>query len=148
MSGYLDASKDTEALRDNWVHSGDIGYVDEAGYVFLIDRKKDLVVTGGFNVFPRQVEDVLATHPAVAHSAVIGVPHDKWGEAVHAVVVIKPGNDVTADELIALVKEHKGSVWAPKTLDFTEALPLNPSGKVDKKALRAPYWAGHARQVN
>ncbi|WP_433662219.1 AMP-binding protein [Nocardia sp. CA-128927] len=148
MSGYLDSSKDTEALRDHWVHSGDIGYLDEAGYVFLIDCKKDLVVTGGFNVFPRQVEDVLATHPAVAHSAVIGVPHDKWGEAVHAVVVPKPGHSVTADELIALVKEHKGSVWAPKTLDFREALPLNPSGKVDKKALRAPYWAGHTRQVN
>ncbi|MCU1643923.1 MAG: Long-chain fatty acid--CoA ligase [Nocardia sp.] len=148
MSGYLDSGKDTEALRDGWVHSGDIGYLDADGYLFLVDRKKDLVVTGGFNVFPRQVEDVLTQHAAVAQCAVIGIPHPKWGEAVHAVVVPKPGHTVTAEQLIALVKAHKGSVWAPKTLDFVDTLPLNASGKVDKKALRAPYWAGHARQVN
>jgi acyl-CoA synthetase (AMP-forming)/AMP-acid ligase II len=107
-----------------------------------------MVVTGGFNVFPRQVEDILARHPGVAQCAVIGVPHDKWGEAVHAVVVAKQDQPVTTAELIALVKEHKGSVWAPKSVDFVAALPLNPSGKVDKKALRAPFWVGYARQVN
>ncbi|MFB7723746.1 AMP-binding protein [Nocardia sp. NPDC056100] len=148
MAGYLDSAKDSEAIRADWVHSGDIGYLDDAGYLFLVDRKKDLVVTGGYNVFPRQIEDVLATHPSVAQSAVIGVPHPKWGEAVHAVVVRRPGHPVTAFELIELVKEHKGSVWAPKTLDFVESLPLNASGKVDKKALRAPYWSGRDRQVN
>ncbi|MFJ4656767.1 AMP-binding protein [Nocardia sp. NPDC088792] len=148
MSGYLDPALNAEALRDDWVHSGDIGYVDEAGYLFLVDRKKDLVVSGGFNVFPRQVEDVLAGHAAVAHSAVIGIPHAKWGEAVHAVVVRKPGHVVEPEELIALVKQHKGSVWAPKTVEFVDALPLNPSGKVDKKALRAPHWAGRSRQVH
>ncbi|WP_123683144.1 AMP-binding enzyme [Amycolatopsis thermoflava] len=106
-----------------------------------------MIVTGGFNVFPRQVEDVLAQHPAVAQCAVFGVPDPKWGEAVKAVVVPKPGSDVGAEELIALVKEHKGSVWAPKSVDFVSALPLNASGKVDKKSLRAPYWAGQGRRI-
>ncbi|MFC5818722.1 acyl-CoA synthetase [Nonomuraea harbinensis] len=148
MAGYVNSGLDPEVMQDGWVRSGDIGFVDELGYVFIVDRKKDMIVTGGFNVFPRQIEDVLVTHPAVAQCAVIGVPDDKWGEAVKAVVVTRPGAEVTAEELIALVKERKGSVWAPKSIDFAATLPANPSGKIDKRSLRAPYWAGRRRQVN
>jgi acyl-CoA synthetase (AMP-forming)/AMP-acid ligase II len=130
------------------VHTGDIGYLDSDGFLYIVDRKREMVVSGGFNVFPRQVEDVLLAHPAVAQAAVIGVPHPKWGEAVHAVVVRRDGATASADELIAAVKERLGSVCAPKTVAFTDALPVNPSGKVDKRALRAPFWSGRDRQVS
>lgn len=148
MDSYLDPQKNAEAMRGGWVHSGDIGYIDEDGYVYIVDRKKDMIVTGGINVFPRQVEDILQEHPAVAQCAVIGIPHEKWGEVVSAFVVLRAGGTVTADELIAMVKARKGSVWSPKTLTFVDQLPLNASGKVDKKVLRAPYWAGRNRQVS
>jgi len=152
MLGYVDASRNAEAVRDGWVHTGDIGRLDEDGFLYLVDRKKDMVVSGGFNVFPRQVEDVLLGDPAVAQAAVIGIPHEKWGEAVHAFVVIKPGadvstGDVTTARLIDRVKQTLGSVCAPKTVDFLEELPVNPAGKVDKKSLRAPFWQGRDRQV-
>jgi acyl-CoA synthetase (AMP-forming)/AMP-acid ligase II len=147
MLGYLDPSRNHEALRDGWVHTGDIGRLDEHGFLYIVDRKKDMVVSGGFNVFPRQVEDVLSTHPAVAQSAVIGVPHQKWGEAVHAVVVVKPGAEVSEQELIDHVKSALGSVPAPKTIEFTDGVPVNPAGKVDKKAIRAPHWQGRVRQI-
>ena len=107
-----------------------------------------MVVSGGFNVFPRQVEDVLLGHVAVAQAAVIGVPHPKWGEAVHAVVVLRPGAQASADELIAAVKQELGSVSAPKTIAFAGELPVNPAGKLDKKALRVPFWAHQERQVS
>jgi acyl-CoA synthetase (AMP-forming)/AMP-acid ligase II len=147
MLGYVDASRNAEALRDGWVHTGDVGRLDEDGFLYLVDRKKDMVVSGGFNVFPRQVEDVLATHPAVAMSAVVGIPHEKWGEAVHAFVVLKDGAQVEDAELIALVKHELGGVAAPKTVERRTELPVNPAGKVDKKVLRAPFWAGRDRQV-
>jgi acyl-CoA synthetase (AMP-forming)/AMP-acid ligase II len=147
MLGYLDPSRNREALREGWVHTGDIGRLDEDGFLYIVDRKRDMVVSGGFNVFPRQVEDVLSTHPAVAQAAVIGVPHQKWGEAVHAVVVPKPGAQVTEGELIDHVKAALGSVPAPKTIDLIDSMPVNPAGKVDKKAIRAPYWQGRERQI-
>ena len=109
-----------------------------------------MVVTGGFNVFPREVEDVISAHPAVAQVAVIGVPDERWGEAVKALVVLKPGveqGDALREELVARVKDAKGSVQAPKSLDFVSAIPLTPIGKPDKKALRTTYWAGAARKV-
>ena len=150
MLGYLDPQRNAETVRDGWVHTGDIGRIDEEGYLYLVDRKKDMVVSGGFNVFPRQVEDVLCTHPTVAQAAVIGVPHEKWGETVLAMVVTRPGELTDSRlerELIAHVKSSLGSVPAPKQILFTEALPLNPAGKVDKKALRKPYWQNQDRQV-
>lgn len=150
MVGYLDATRNQETVRDGWVHTGDIGYLDESGFLFIVDRKKDMVVSGGFNVFPRQVEDVLATHPAVGQSAVIGVPHPKWGEAVLAVVVARSG-EITGPaletELINHVKAALGSVPAPKSVLFADELPLNPAGKVDKKAIRRPHWQGRTRQI-
>jgi acyl-CoA synthetase (AMP-forming)/AMP-acid ligase II len=147
MLGYVDASRNAEALRDGWVHTGDIGKLDDDGFLYIVDRKKDLVVSGGFNVFPRQVEDVLLGHPAVAQSAVIGVPHEKWGEAVHAFVVVKPGAEVTTEEIQAHVKAELGAIPSPKTVDFVTELPVNPAGKVDKKTLRIPFWQGRDRQV-
>jgi acyl-CoA synthetase (AMP-forming)/AMP-acid ligase II len=148
LLGYLDKARTPEVLRDGWVHTGDIGYLDADGFLYIVDRKREMVVSGGFNVFPRQVEDALLADPAVAQAAVIGVPHPKWGEAVHAVVVLRDGSAATAEGLIAGVKQKLGSVSAPKTIEFTDALPVNPSGKVDKKALRAPFWSGRDRQVS
>lgn len=147
MLTYVDSSRNAEALRGGWVHTGDIGTLDEDGFLYILDRKKDLVVSGGFNVFPRQVEDSLSSHSGVAQVAVIGIPHEKWGEAVHAVVVRKQGSAVEEQELIDLVKQQLGSVHAPKTIDFVESLPMNPAGKVDKKSIRAPFWAGRPRQI-
>jgi len=147
MLSYVDTARTAEALRDGWVHTGDVGYLDEHGFLYIVDRKRDMVVSGGFNVFPRQVEDVLLGHPAVAQAAVIGVPHPKWGEAVHAGVVLRSGAEASDDELITAVKKELGSVSAPKTVVFVDGLPVNPAGKLDKKALRAPFWSGHERQV-
>jgi acyl-CoA synthetase (AMP-forming)/AMP-acid ligase II len=145
MLGYVDSSRNAETIRNGWVHTGDIGYLDSDGFLYLVDRKKDMIVSGGFNVFPRQVEDVLLSHPAVAQAAVVGRPHPKWGEAVHAFVVLKA--EVPTEELVTLVKTQLGGVAAPKSVDVRDELPLNPAGKVDKKALRGPFWAGRTRQV-
>jgi len=151
MKGYHNLPEQTaEAFAGGWLHTGDIGRLDAEGFLFIIDRKKDMVVTGGFNVFPREVEDVLSAHPGVAQVAVIGVPDERWGEAVKALVVLKSGvdgGDALREELIESVKAAKGSVQAPKSLDFVAGIPLTPIGKPDKKALRAQYWAGAARKV-
>ena len=148
MSGYWNKPEETaEALKGGWLHTGDVAQQDDAGYYTIVDRKKDMIVSGGFNVFPREVEIVLGTHPAVAAAAVIGVPDDKWGEAVKAVIVLRPGQSVTPEELYALVKDQKGPHYAPKTVDFVETLPLTAVGKLDKKVLRAQYWDGSGRQV-
>ena len=136
-----------EALEGNWLHTGDIARSDEEGYLYIVDRKKDMIVTGGFNVFPREIEDVLMEHDSVSLAAVIGIPDAKWGEAVTALVVRKAGAEVAADTLISLVKERKGGPHAPKQVEFVDALPLTAVGKVDKKALREKYWTGQQRQV-
>lgn len=107
-----------------------------------------MIVSGGFNVFPREIEDVLAMHPAVSLAAVVGVPDEKWGEAVKALVVLKPGQTVDPAELITLVRSRKGPVYAPKSLELVDSLPLTPVGKLDKKALRGRYWTGRDRHVN
>jgi fatty-acyl-CoA synthase len=149
MAGYWKKPEQTaEALADGWLHTGDIARRDADGFYYIVDRKKDMIVSGGFNVFPREVEDVISAHPAVAAVAVIGVPDEKWGEAVKAVVVTRPGASVASEELISLVKDHKGSIHAPKSVDFVEALPVSALGKADKKALRAQYWGAAGRQVN
>ncbi|MEV0081819.1 AMP-binding protein [Saccharopolyspora sp. NPDC050642] len=128
-----------EALQGDWLHTGDIAYRDDRGYLHIVDRKKDMIVSGGFNVFPREVEDALTGHDAVSVAAVYGVADDKWGEAVTATVVLRPGHEVTPDELIRHVKSVKGSVQAPKQIRVVEELPRTPVGKIDKKALRAQW---------
>ncbi len=148
MQGYFKQPELTAAaLRDGWLRTGDIAIRDADGLYFIVDRKKDMIVSGGFNVFPREIEDVLSTHRAVSACAVIGVPDEKWGEAVKALVVVRPGEEVEVAELIALVRDRKGPVYAPKSIDLVDSLPLTPVGKADKKTLRAKYWAGRERQV-
>jgi acyl-CoA synthetase (AMP-forming)/AMP-acid ligase II len=148
MTRYWEPQSDGEGLRGSWVRSGDVGYMDADAFLFLVDRVKDMIVTGGLNVFPRQIEEVLGTHPGVAQCAVIGVPDDRWGEAVKAIVVLRRGQQATEEELLAWVRERKGGVVAPKSVDFVSELPLTPAGKVDKKALRKPYWAVEPRSIH
>ncbi len=148
MKGYYKNEQATaEASAFGWHHTGDIGVIDEDGFVYIVDRKKDMIISGGFNVFPSEVEQVLWSHPAVQDCAVIGVPDEKWGEAVKAVVELKPGMQAAADELIDLARDKLGGVKAPKSVDFVAALPRSPVGKVLKKSLREPYWAGHERKI-
>jgi long-chain acyl-CoA synthetase len=138
-----------EAFRGGWYHSGDAGYLDERGYLFLVDRVKDMIVTGGENVYSVEVENVIATHPDVAQVAVIGIPSHKWGEAVHAIVVLRPGAEVRADEIIAHARASIAGYKVPKSVEFrSEPLPLSGAMKVLKRELRAPYWEGHDRAVN
>jgi fatty-acyl-CoA synthase len=148
MESYWKRPEQTaETFAGGWLHTGDIARADERGYLYIVDRKKDMIVSGGFNIFPREVEDVLSSHPDVAMASVIGVPHPKWGESVTAVVVAKAGTEPSAESLIDLVKQQKGATHAPKQVEFVDSLPLTGVGKVDKKALRAKYWAGQERQV-
>ena len=137
-----------ETFRNGWLHTGDMATRDDDGYLYIVDRKKDMIISGGFNVYPREVEDVLCAHSGVAMAAVIGIPDDRWGEAVKALVVPRPGAELDADELIALVRERKGPVYAPKSIDVVDALPLTGIGKADRKAIRARYWESETRQVH
>lgn len=149
MLGYWKRPQATQAtLIDGWVHTGDAGYKDADGYVFVQDRIKDMIVSGGENVYPAEVESALFGLPGIADVAVIGVPDDKWGEAVKACVVLKPQVQLSPEEIIAFAKEQIASYKVPKSIDFLEMLPRNPSGKILKRELRAPYWAGRERQVN
>ncbi|MGJ4899742.1 AMP-binding protein [Bradyrhizobium oligotrophicum] len=136
-----------ETLKNGWLHTGDIARRDERGYMYILDRKKDMIVSGGFNIFPREIEDVLTQHADVAMCAVVGVPDDKWGEAVTAIVVPRAGAQIDASELIELVKARKGSAHAPKSISFVKELPMTGVGKVDKKVLRARFWEGRGRMV-
>lgn len=148
MKGYYKAPEKTaEAIVDGWLHTGDIGQLSADGYLRITDRKKDMVISGGFNVYPSEVEQVIWSHPAVQDCAVIGVPDPEWGEAVKAVIELNPGMTVSGEELINLCKEKLGGVKAPKTVDFIASLPRSPNGKVLKKDLRAPYWAGQTRTI-
>jgi fatty-acyl-CoA synthase len=126
-----------EALRGGWMHTGDLGYRSEEGYLFVTDRLKDMIVTGGENVYPREVEDVLFEHPGVYEAAVIGLPDERWGERVHAVVVARPGYSLTEEELVAHCRQHLAGYKCPKTTEVVEALPKNVTGKVLKRDLRA-----------
>ncbi|WP_243770064.1 fatty-acid--CoA ligase FadD8 [Amycolatopsis acidicola] len=144
--GYWNLPEPTaETFRNGWLRTGDVARADEDGFWYIVDRTKDMIVTGGFNVFPREVEDVVAEHPAVAQVGVIGTPDPKWGEAVTAVVVPREGHELTDDviaEIQRMVKDRKGSVQSPKQVLAVDALPLTGLGKVDKKALRKQYWTG------
>ncbi|MGV9825796.1 fatty-acid--CoA ligase FadD8 [Gordonia sp. NPDC003429] len=153
--GYLGLPEQTaETFRDGWLRTGDVAREDDDGFFYIVDRTKDMIVTGGFNVFPREVEDVVAEHPAVSQVGVIGIPDEKWGEAVTAVVVLRGDADTSeaardriGAEIRAAVRERKGAVQAPKEVIFVDSLPLTALGKPDKKALRARYWASAGRGV-
>ncbi|WP_374386050.1 fatty acid--CoA ligase [Sandaracinobacter sp.] len=150
MAGYwkLDEATASTIGSDGWLRTGDAGYMDEDGYLFIHDRVKDMIISGGENVYPAEVESAVYGHPAVAEVAVIGVPDEKWGEAVKAVVVPKPGMTIDPDEIIAFARSRIAAFKAPKSIDVIAALPRNASGKILRRELRAPYWAGKTRQVN
>lgn len=149
MEGYWNRRDETAAaMAGGWLHTGDLARRDAQGYLHIVDRKKDLIITGGFNVYPREVEDVLARHPQVAMCCVVGVPDPRWGEAVKAVVVPAPGAQPDPQQLCDLVADEKGRLCAPKSIDFVAAIPLTPLGKPDRKAVRQQYWSGHERQVS
>jgi acyl-CoA synthetase (AMP-forming)/AMP-acid ligase II len=136
-----------ETITDGWVHTGDMGRYDEQGYIYIVDRKRDMICSGGENVYPREIEEILYQHPAVHEAAVFGIPDDYWVERVHAAVVLKAGAQVTGQEIVEFCKERLARYKAPKSIDFLEALPKNPSGKILKKELREKYWAGRDRKV-
>lgn len=147
--GYLANPEATaEAHKNGWLWTGDVGVMAEDGYIRIVDRSKDMIITGGFNVYPNEIEQVIAESAAVQECAVIGVPDEKWGEAVKAVVLLRPGAEAGEEELIEMVKERLGSVKAPKSIDFVVELPKSPVGKVLKTELRKPFWQGAGRAVN
>jgi acyl-CoA synthetase (AMP-forming)/AMP-acid ligase II len=148
MSGYWNNPEATaEAIRDGWLHTGDMATMDDAGYIYIVDRKKDMIVSGGENIYPREVEEELYAHPAVLEAAVIGVPDPVWGESVKALVVLKKDARTSEEELIEHCKTHLASYKKPKSVEFRKELPKTPSGKILKRVLREKYWADHDRRV-
>jgi long-chain acyl-CoA synthetase len=137
MKGYLDRPDATaEAMQGGWFHSGDVATRDEDGYYFIVDRKKDMIIRAGFNVYPREIEEVLYGHPAVAEAAVIGVPDPRQGEEVKAILALKPGQSATAEEIVSYCKERLAAYKYPRFVEFRDALPKGPTGKILKRELR------------
>ena len=150
MAGYWNLPEATARTldKDGWLRTGDAGYMDRDGYLYIHDRIKDMIISGGENIYPAEVESAICDHPDVAEVAVIGVPDDKWGEAVKAIVVMKQGKEATATDIINFTRERIAGFKTPKSVEFIEALPRNPSGKILRRHLRDPYWEGKDRQVN
>ena len=148
MGGYYNNPEATEESRAHgWHHTGDIGVIDDEGFVYIVDRKKDMIISGGFNVFPSEIEQVIWSHPAVQDCAVIGVPDEKWGEAVKAIIEAVPGKSINEQDIISLCKEKLGSVKAPKSVEVWESLPRSPVGKVLKKEIRKTFWQDQQRAI-
>jgi acyl-CoA synthetase (AMP-forming)/AMP-acid ligase II len=149
MAGYFENPEASAACRigEGWQRTGDVGFIDDAGFVSITDRKRDMIITGGFNVFPAEIEQVLWSHDAVQDCAVIGCPDEKWGEAVLGVVELKPGRACGAEELIALCRQRLGSIRTPKRIDFWPELPRSPVGKVLKREIRDHYWGRETRRI-
>jgi len=148
MVGYWRRPELTaQTIRDGWMWTGDIATWDEDGYIFIVDRAKDMIISGGENIYSTQVEAAIHQHPAVLECAVFGVPDDVWGEAVKAVVVLKPGEQATEADIIAAAAEHLASYQKPKSVDFVDTLPKAPTGKILKRSLRDPYWQEQDKQV-
>jgi acyl-CoA synthetase (AMP-forming)/AMP-acid ligase II len=149
MKAYWNRPDDTrDAIRHGWLYTGDAGYFDANGYLYIHDRLKDMIVSGGENIYPAEVEGVLAACSGVAEVAVIGVPDERWGEAVKALVVPQPGSAISARDIIAYAHQHMAGFKCPKTIEFVDSIPRNPAGKILKKVLREPYWAGLERRVS
>ena len=150
MVGYWNKPEETaQSLRNGWVHTGDAGYMDEEGFIFLVDRVKDMIVSGGENVYSAEVENAVMNHPAVDQVIVVGIPSDEWGEQVHAEVILKEGQEASVEEIIAKTKEYIANYKCPRSISFrTEPFPLSGAGKLLKRDVRAPYWEGKERQIN
>ncbi|HXZ42516.1 MAG TPA: AMP-binding protein [Terriglobales bacterium] len=147
--GYYKMPEATAEIRAHgWHHTGDVGYMDEEGYVYIVDRKKDMIISGGFNVYCAEVEAAVMALPEVYECAVIGVPHDNWGEAVKAFVVLRPGASLSEAAVISHCKQKLGGVKAPKSVEFCDEIPKTAAGKIDRKKMRAPYWEHAERQVH
>jgi long-chain acyl-CoA synthetase len=147
MQYYKDPEKTKQAFRGDYMTVGDMGYLDEDGYLYIVDRKTDMVISGGVNIYPAEIEEVIYEHPAVLDVAVIGVPNEEWGEELKAVVQLKPDARATADDIIDFCRERVADYKRPRTVDFVDEVPRNPSGKLLKREIRAPYWEGRARRV-
>ncbi|MCL6559431.1 MAG: AMP-binding protein, partial [Firmicutes bacterium] len=148
MMGYWKMpDKTSETLKDGWLHTGDIGTVDEDGYIYLLDRKHDMIITGGENVYPREVEDVLYEHPAVMEAVVVGVPDERWGEAVKAVVVLKEGMKADEEEIIRFAKSRLAGYKCPKSIDFRDSLAKTTVGKINRSQIKKEYWQGRDRFI-
>ena len=149
MTGYWNKPKHTaDALRNGWYHTGDLGYLDDQQRLFVVDRKKDMIISGGENVYSVEVENVLSVHPAVREVAVIGVPDERWGEAVKAIIVLNEGARASAEELIQFCNGRIARYKIPKSIDFSkEPLPKTGPGKIAKRGLRDPYWAGRQQVI-
>jgi acyl-CoA synthetase (AMP-forming)/AMP-acid ligase II len=149
MEGYWrQPEASANALRDGWFHTGDLGTVDDEGYILIVDRAKDMILTGGENVASAEIERVLYGHPAVLECAVIAVPDEQWGEVAKAIVTLKPGRQASAAELAEHCRKHLAGFKVPKSIEFVDALPKGGTGKILKKVLREPYWAGGERRVH
>ena len=148
MLGYWNRPEDTAvALRGGWMHTGDGAYMDEEGFVFIVDRMKDMIISGGENVYSAEVENAVASHPAVASCAVIGIPDPTYGEAVHAVVVLRPGATATPDDIRSHCKAKIAGYKCPRSVEFRDALPVSGAGKILKRELRKTYWENQERKV-
>ena len=149
MKGYWNKPELTQTtLRGGWMHTGDAAYMDADGFIFVVDRLKDMIVSGGENVYSAEVENAIARHPAVAACAVIGIPSDEWGETVHAAIVLKAGQSATAEEIVAHCKALIAGYKCPRSLAFADTLPLSAAGKILKSELREPFWRGRKRNVS
>ena len=148
MVEYWRKPEDTgDVMVDGWLHTGDMGFYDEKGFVYIVDRKKDMIISGGENIYPREIEEVLYKHPAVAEATVIGVPNELWVERVHGLIVLKEGQRAAENEIMEFCKQHLARYKAPKSVEFVDALPKNPQGKILKREIRQKYWKGLERKI-
>jgi long-chain acyl-CoA synthetase len=136
-----------EVLKNGWLHTGDMGKIDKLGYLYVVDRKKEMIISGGENIYAKEVEDVLSSHPEVSHAAVIGVPDDKWGEAVKGLVIREKGSQVSEKELIDFCKNRLANYKKPRSIEFMEEFPKSTAGKVLKRELRQKYWQGREKKI-
>jgi acyl-CoA synthetase (AMP-forming)/AMP-acid ligase II len=149
MKGYWTRPADTTAVKKgDWLHTGDVGYFDESGYLYIRDRLKDVIISGGENIFSAEIESVILRHPAVADVAVLGVPDERWGEAVKALVVLKDDARAEAADLLRYARAQLAAYKIPKSIDFVSVLPRDAAGKILKRELREKYWQGHERRIN
>ena len=149
FNGYWRRPRATEeSFKDGWFYSGDMATFDDDGYIYFMDRKNDMIISGGYNIWPSEVENVLYQHPSILEAAVIAVPDDKWGESVKAVVVLKPAESETEEAIITYCKDHIARYKAPKSVDFADNLPKNSSGKILRKKVREKFWKGQDRRVH
>jgi acyl-CoA synthetase (AMP-forming)/AMP-acid ligase II len=148
MKGYWNKPDDTaETLRGGWLHTGDLGMMDDKGYIYIMDRKRDMIISGGINIYPREIEEVILRHPAVYEVAVVGVPDPVWGESIKAIVVLRDGTKTTEEEIIDFCKENIASFKKPKSVEFVDSLPKSAYGKILKREIREKYWKGKERKV-